>query len=39
MNDKTKKIAKIYAASLSPVITAVYVVLKKIFYNTPGKIK
>lgn len=35
MNDKTKKIAKIFAALLPTVI----VVLKKIFYNTPGKIK
>lgn len=35
MDKKTKKIAKIFAASLPPV----FVVLKKIFYNTPGKIK
>ena len=39
MDDKTKKNAKIYATSLSPVIAGVIVVLKKFFYNKPGKIK
>lgn len=39
MDKKAKKIAKIYAASLSPVLAGVIVVLKKFFYNEPGKIK